>query len=130
MGRGSGQGKGEPWEGAWGEGRGQGEFGMGQGEGKGSGKRGQGGGMVPEAPDDTGVNASKVSGKLGKGTYVGSFFMKGEPPKGRTAVEYAEVERAYSEEAMDALSKQRIPADRRDYVRRYFDAIRMGEEQK
>jgi hypothetical protein len=50
--------------------------------------------------------------------------MKGEPPKGKAAVDYAEVERAYAEEAMDSLKRQKIPASRRDFVRDYFDAIR------
>lgn len=65
-----------------------------------------------------------MNSKIGKGTYVGAYFMKGEPPKGQAAVQYAEVEKAYAEEAMDALQKQKIPAAQRDFVRDYFDSIR------
>jgi hypothetical protein len=56
--------------------------------------------------------------------------MKGEPPKGEAASRYAEVERAYAEEAMDALQKQKIPASQKDYVRDYFDAIRLEKTGK
>jgi hypothetical protein len=51
--------------------------------------------------------------------------MKGEPPKGQAAAEYADVQRAYAEEVNDALQKQKVPAAQRDYVRQYFDAIRL-----
>jgi uncharacterized phage infection (PIP) family protein YhgE len=97
--------------------------GNGLGEGKGEGPR-------PETPADFDTDKSKVKSKLGKGTYVGSYFMKGEPPKGQAATDYSEVERAYAEEAMDALNKQKIPAAQRDYVRDYFDAIRLEKTGK
>ena len=71
-----------------------------------------------------------MKSKLGKGTYVGSYFMKGEPPKGEAATQYANVERAYAEEAMDEVKKQKIPAAQRDYVRDYFDAIRLEKTGK
>lgn len=91
---------------------------------------GQGFGTRPETPAEFDTEKSKVKSKLGKGTYVGSYFMKGEPPKGEAAAQYAEVERAYAEEAMDALHKQKIPASQRDYVRDYFDAIRLEKTGK
>ena len=90
----------------------------------------QGYGTRPETPADFDTEKSKVKSKLGKGTYVGSYFMKGEPPKGEAATQYAEVERAYAEEAMDALQKQKIPASQRDFVRDYFDAIRLEKAGK
>jgi hypothetical protein len=65
-----------------------------------------------------------VKGRLGKGQYAGLYFMKGEPPKGEAAAQYAEVQRVYAEEAMDALQNQKVPAARRDFVRDYFDSIR------
>ena len=61
---------------------------------------------------------------------MGSYFMKGEPPKGEAATQYADVQRAYAEEAMDALQKQKIPASQKDYVRDYFDAIRLEKTGK
>jgi hypothetical protein len=99
------------------------EPGDGLGDGPGYGTR-------PENPTEFDTEKSKVKSKLGKGTYVGSYFMKGEPPKGEAATQYAEVERAYAEEAMDALNKQKIPATQRDYVRDYFDAIRLEKTGK
>lgn len=99
------------------------EPGNGLGEGQGLGPR-------PENPAEFDTEKTKVKSKLGKGTYVGSYFMKGEPPKGEAATRYAEVERAYAEEAMDALNKQKIPASQRDYVRDYFDAIRLEKTGK
>ena len=76
-----------------------------------------------------GLQRSKAKSQLGKGTYVGLYFMKGEPPKGTARAEYVEVQAAASEEAMNALENQRIPASQRDYVRDYFDAIRLGNSQ-
>jgi len=99
------------------------EPGDGLGKGKGLGSR-------PENPAEFDTEKSKVKSKLGKGTYVGSYFMKGDPPKGEAATRYADVERAYAEEAMDALNKQKIPAAQRDYVRDYFDAIRLEKTGK
>ena len=66
---------------------------------------------------------------LGKGKYVGLYFMKGEPPKGKAHAAYVEVQNTAEKEAMDALENQRIPAAQKDYVRDYFDAIRLGNSQ-
>lgn len=109
--------------GDWEEGDTEKKGGSGLGPGEGYGER-------PENPADFDTEKSKVKSKLGKGTYVGSYFMKGEPPKGEAATQYAEVERAYAEEAMDALQKQKVPATQRDYVRDYFDAIRLEKTGK
>jgi hypothetical protein len=35
------------------------------------------------------------------------------------------VQQSYAEYALDALRKQKIPASQKDYVRNYFDAIRL-----
>lgn len=92
--------------------------GQGMGPGKGTGHR-------PESPDDTATDKTKVKSQLGKGQYVGAYFMKGEPPKGEAAAQYADVQRVYAEDAMDALQKQKVPAAYREYVRDYFDALRL-----
>jgi hypothetical protein len=65
-----------------------------------------------------------VRGQLGKGVIVGSWFTKGEPPKGQAFAEYAEVRAAFEAEALEALQKQKVPAEYKEYVRDYFDAIR------
>ena len=52
---------------------------------------------------------------------------RGDPPKGVATVEYSKTYSDYSEMALDAMSRQKIPASKRDYVRDYFDAIR-GEK--
>jgi hypothetical protein len=122
---------GEGCPGGLGRGKGQGdswEEGQGESEGGAFGQRGQGsGGEAPETPSDFSTEKTKVNSKLGKGTYMGAYFMKGEPPKGAAGVEYAEVEKAYAEEALDALQKQKVPAAQKDFVRDYFDAIRARE---
>jgi len=66
-----------------------------------------------------------VKSQLGKGQYVGAYSMKGEPPKGTAAAEYVEVQQKAAEQAMDALQKQKVPSAHRDFVRDYFDAIRI-----
>ena len=87
---------------------------------------GQGeGGLAEENKTDTGFEKTKPPGKLGKGKIVSSWFTKGDPPKGEALSEYSEAYAEYAEEAMDALSKEKIPAAYRDYVRDYFDAIRI-----
>lgn len=43
---------------------------------------------------------------------------------GEANSEYAEVFQAHAEEAMDSLQRQKIPNEKQDYVRDYFDAIR------
>ena len=87
---------------------------------------GQGkGGEAPERAEDTQSQKSKARGPLGKGKYVGAYSLKGEPPKGEAATEYAEVQQSYAEYALDALKKQKIPVTQQDYVRSYFDAIRL-----
>ncbi len=108
-----------------GRGRGKWDWGDTEEPGDGSGGPGQGrGGEPPESPDDVGIDKTKVRGQLGKGTYVGAYFLKGEPPKGEAAAQYAEVERAYAEAALDALHKQKVPPQYRDFVKKYFDGIR------
>jgi hypothetical protein len=55
---------------------------------------------------------------------VGQWYTRGEPPRGVATVEYAEVQQAYAEEAMEALPTQKIPKDKQDLVRDYYDALR------
>lgn len=87
---------------------------------------GQGeGGEAPERPEDTQSQKSKARSPLGKGKYVGAYSLKGEPPKGQAAAEYAEVQQSYADYALDSLKKQKIPVSQQDYVRSYFDAIRL-----
>ena len=90
------------------------------------GGRGQGeGGEAPERAEDTQTQKTKVRSPLGKGKYVGAYSLKGEPPKGEAAAEYAEVTQSYADYALDSLKKQKIPAAQQDYVRGYFDALRL-----
>ena len=56
---------------------------------------------------------------------MGLYTTKGDPPKGQAAAEYADVQSSAAEHALDALKKQRVPSDQKDYVRDYFDAIRL-----
>jgi hypothetical protein len=102
--------------------------GQGEGEGGGPGMGGPGqgqGGEAPERPHDTQTEKTKARSPLGKGKYVGAYSLKGEPPKGEAATEYAEVQQSYAEYALDSLKKQKIPAAQQDYVRGYFDALRL-----
>ena len=117
MGRGRGQGNG--WDEGDTEGESDGAFG---GPGRGEG------GSAPEKAGDTETQKTKVNSMLGKGKYAGAYSMKGEPPQGEALTEYSEVQRAASTEAMDALSKQKVPATHRDFVRDYFDAIRIDKK--
>ena len=66
-----------------------------------------------------------MKSQLGKGKYVGAYTMKGEPPKGEAASEYSEVQSAAAEYALDALKKQKVPAAQREFVRNYYDSLRI-----
>lgn len=101
----------------------------GDSNGPGMGDRGQGsGGQAKENPSDAGFDKDKVKSRLGKGVMVGSWFTQGEPPTGKALAEYSDAQRTYSEEAKDALSKQKVPAEYQSYVREYFDSIRIAEK--
>ncbi|MBI2195010.1 MAG: hypothetical protein HYU36_23765 [Planctomycetes bacterium] len=99
-----------------GGGSGQGQ-GQGGGSGRGSGQRQRG------DLESAGFEKTKVKGQIGKGPVLGSFMVKGLPPRGETTVEYSEVVTHYKEAAEDALDKERIPANYRDLVREYFESI-------
>lgn len=55
---------------------------------------------------------------------------RGDPPKGVATAEYSDVQAAYADEAIDSLSRQKIPTDKQDYVRDYFDSIRGSKRDK
>lgn len=91
--------------------------GPGGGGGRGSGERDRGN------LDSANFEKSRVRGQIGKGPILGSFLVKGMPPKGESNVEYREAITNYRAAAEDALDKERIPANYRDLVREYFEAI-------
>lgn len=66
----------------------------------------------------------KIPGKLGKGVIVGSWVTRGDPPTGVATEEYAEVYQAHAEEAMESLQRTKVPKEKQDYLRDYFDSIR------
>lgn len=86
------------------------------------------GGNRNERPEDLGFDKDRIKGPLGKGKIVGSWFTTGEPPSGKALTEYSDAQRTYSEEAKEALSKQKVPAEYQNYVREYFDSIRIPEK--
>jgi hypothetical protein len=96
---------------------------------KGSGNKpgGHPSGERKENPTDAGFEKDRVKSQHGKGKakVVSTWFDKGEPPKGQAQVEYEAVQSAASAEANDAVSKQKIPPAYRNYVRDYFDSIRV-----
>ena len=91
--------------------------GPGGGSGRGSGLRDRGG------LDSANFEKSRVKGQIGKGPILGAFLIKGLPPKGESNVGYQDAVTNYKAAAEEALDKERIPANYRDLVRDYFDAI-------
>jgi len=102
-----------------------GRGGQGQGKGPGnSGGSGQGQGDRQRGElNDAGFVKSKIKGQLGKGPILGSFMVKGLPPKGESNVEYKNAITNYKAAAEEALDKERIPANYRELVKDYFEAI-------
>ena len=93
------------------------------------GKAGVGeGGKAPEEKTDTDLEKQRVKVPIGKGKIVGLWFTPGGAPKGQAAAEYAEAHAQFSQEAMDSLHQQRIPRSSQEYVRGYFDAIRLQKD--
>jgi len=102
---------------------GRGNQGQGRGNGPGGGS-GRGGGERDRGNlDAANFEKSRVRGQIGKGPILGSFLVKGMPPKGESNVEYREAITNYRAAAEDALDKERIPANYRGLVREYFEAI-------
>ena len=90
------------------------------------------GGRAEAPPGDVAFEKEKIKGKLGKGEILGSWFVKGEPPKGEAAAGYAEVATEAAQEMDSALEKEDIPLGYQKIVRDYFEAItpKKGEEEK
>ncbi len=99
------------------------------GKGKGKGNRNAGGSGKGQGDrqkgqlDEAGFVKTKIKGRLGKGPILGSFMVKGMPPKGESNVEYKNAITNYKAAAEEALDKERIPANYRELVKDYFEAI-------
>ena len=108
-----------------GQGEGQGEGQMGQVPGGQGMNGGQGTGPRPEGvAEGIGFDRTKLKGKQGEGDIVGSFFVKGVPPKGPSEVKYVEMLGQYEHENAEALEKEPIPVGQREQVRKYFDSLK------
>ena len=90
---------------------------------------GIGQGARPEGElGDHAFERTKLKGEMGEGEFIGSFFVKGVPPKGPTQVKYVEMLEQYEHEQARALEKEPIPAEQRESIRRYFDALKPPAE--
>ena len=87
-----------------------------------------GGARPPVQLGEHAFDRTKVSGPLGEGEMIGSFFVKGVPPKGSGEVHYVEMLGQYEHEMTQALEKEPIPAEQRESIRRYFDALKPPPE--
>lgn len=86
---------------------------------------GIGQGPRPEGnPGDIGFERTKLKGPLGEGEFIGSFFVRGVPPKGPAEVKYVEILRQYEQENTQALEKEPIPVGQREQVRKYFESLK------
>ena len=106
------------------------EAGKGMGEkgepGQGMAGGGPGQGPRPEGTaENVGFDRTKLKGQQGPdGEIVGSFFIKGVPPKGPAEVKYVEMLGKYEHENAEALEKEPIPVGQREQVRKYFDSLK------
>ncbi len=90
---------------------------------------GIGQGFRPEGPlGDHDFDRTKVKTELGQGEIIGSFFVRGVPPKGPSETRYVELLGQYQHEATQALEREPIPAGQRDQVRKYFDSLKPPPE--
>jgi hypothetical protein len=116
---------GDPFDGqnAGMQGFGQGRQGDQPGDGLGDG---QGFGYRPEEETETGAFDTQVRGNVRKGEAVRTGDAEGPNQKGRTLEEIkAELQSEYSADN-DPLSNQRLPRDRREHAKEYFNRLREG----
>lgn len=105
----------------------QGQFGQGQDGQPGDGLvEGQGFGYRPEEETETGAFDTQVRGNVRKGEAVRTGDAEGPNQKGKTLEEIkAELQSDYSADN-DPLSNQRLPRDRREHAKEYFNRLREG----
>jgi len=117
------------------KGGGEGE-GNGEGDGRGSGKgdhakgRGRGYGLRDRAPEGPVAFArKKAKTPIGKGSLIGTQYIKGEMLRGEAKAEYSEAAEAAEREATDALDNDRVPRSYHRAVKSYFDRFgNIGKE--
>jgi hypothetical protein len=105
---------------------------MGKGKGKGKGKgndtggSGTGrGGKPPEDKDGTKVRDTFIGGKFDlSGKIVGISTFKGLPEKAEAKAEYAELYSRFQKSLEETQSKENIPVEYKEYIKKYFDSIR------
>lgn len=120
----NGENEGDPFDGqnAGTQGFGQnpdGQPGDGMGEGQGYGYR-------PEEETETGAFDTQVRGNVRQGEAVRTGDAEGPNQKGKTLEEIkAELQGDYSDDN-DPLSNQRLPRDRREHAKEYFNRLREG----
>jgi hypothetical protein len=102
-------------------------FGDGQGDQPGDGMgEGQGYGYRPEEKTDTGAFDTQVRGNVRQGEAVRTGDAEGPNQKGKTLEEIkAELQSEFSADN-DPLSNQRLPRDRREHAKEYFNRLREG----
>ena len=77
-----------------------------------------------ELPDpNVDFEPSKIKGMQDKAKPLGLFFTRGAGKKGKSKVKAVEVVREFRQAAEDALTKERIPAGYKNYIRQYFNTI-------
>ncbi len=115
-----GGGKGEGGKGAAGEGDGAGDGSGGKPGGRGIG----GGGAAPERDSPADFERTKVEGRTGPGKITSLRRFRGGGEKNRAPEDFAGIAERAKQESAAALERERIPADARETVKKYFD--RMG----
>ncbi len=81
-------------------------------------------GPRPEAAEsETGGKPAKLHGPFHKGRMIGSFLVKGLPPKGEAQVELRELILSETRLQEKSLEQERIPAELKEIPRRYFERI-------
>jgi len=99
--------------------------------GMGGGMRtdGQGrGGVAPFKETATGFQPDQIQGNMQEAPPIGSFFVKGLPPKGEASTKFTDVVVRSRQTAEEALNREQVPPTYRSSVRRYFDTLQPQPE--
>jgi len=85
--------------------------------------QGRGGWMAGIEDPSVKFQATKIKGERTKAKPLGVFFTRGAGKKGKSTVKAMPVIQEFKQAAEDALTRERIPAGYKSYIRRYFSTL-------
>ncbi|MBN1518219.1 hypothetical protein JXA32_16780 [Candidatus Sumerlaeota bacterium] len=97
----------------------------------GMGGPGQGrGNVAPESDQQTTFQNEKLPQQMDEvGDIIAMYKVKGPQMKGDSIEKFKQITEVYEQQAEDTLNRDPIPADMKDFVGEYFDALRASDDE-